>query len=102
MNFFEGIAANQFFISAALGWLIAQVLKTIIHTALTKTFVAERMVGSGGMPSSHSSTVCALATSTYFQWRTSLKNLSVIHRFRYLPVQFWALRLPLSLPGGTS
>lgn len=68
MNFFEGIAANQFFISAALGWLIAQVLKTIIHTALTKTFVAERMVGSGGMPSSHSSTVCALATSTYFQY----------------------------------
>ena len=68
MTFFEGIAANQFFISAALGWLIAQVLKTIIHTALTKTFVAERMVGSGGMPSSHSSTVCALATSTYFQY----------------------------------
>lgn len=68
MSFFEGIAANQFFISAALGWLIAQVLKTIIHTALTKTFVAERMVGSGGMPSSHSSTVCALATSTYFQY----------------------------------
>ena len=71
MNFFEGIAANQFFISAALGWLIAQVLKTIIHTALTKTFVAERMVGSGGMPSSHSSTVCALATSTYFQYGSS-------------------------------
>ena len=68
MSFFEGIAANQFFISAALGWLIAQILKTIIHTALTKTFVAERMVGSGGMPSSHSSTVCALATSTYFQY----------------------------------
>lgn len=71
MNFFEGIAANQFFISAALGWLIAQVLKTIIHTTLTKTFVAERMVGSGGMPSSHSSTVCALATSTYFQYGSS-------------------------------
>lgn len=68
MSFFEGIVANQFFISAALGWLIAQILKTIIHTALTKTFVAERMVGSGGMPSSHSSTVCALATSTYFQY----------------------------------
>jgi len=31
---------------------------------LTKQFVAERMVGSGGMPSSHSATVCALATAT--------------------------------------
>lgn len=68
MNFLRGIAANEIFISAAFGWLIAQILKTIIHTALTKSFVAERMVGSGGMPSSHSSTVCALAASTYFQY----------------------------------
>lgn len=30
----------------------------------TKSFVAERLVGSGGMPSSHSATVCALATAT--------------------------------------
>ena len=68
MNFFRGIAANQIFISAALGWLIAQILKTMIHAALTKTFNAERMVGSGGMPSSHSSTVCALATSVYLHY----------------------------------
>lgn len=68
MNFFNGLLENQIFISAAMGWLIAQILKTIIHTALTKTFVAERMVGSGGMPSSHSATVCALATSVYFQY----------------------------------
>ncbi len=68
MNFFRGIAANEIFISAALGWLVAQILKTIIHTALTKSFVAERMIGSGGMPSSHSATVCALATSTCFQY----------------------------------
>lgn len=68
MDFFRGIAANEIFISAGLGWLIAQILKTIIHTSLTKEFVAERMVGSGGMPSSHSATVCALATSTYFRF----------------------------------
>lgn len=68
MNFFRGIAANQIFISAALGWLIAQILKTMIHAALTKTFNAERMVGSGGMPSSHSSTVCALTTSVYLHY----------------------------------
>ena len=68
MNFFSGIANNEIFISAGLGWLIAQFLKTIIHTALTKSFVAERMVGSGGMPSSHSSTVCALAPSTCIRY----------------------------------
>ncbi len=68
MNFFIGICANEIFIAAALGWFLAQILKTIIHTALTRSFVAERMVGSGGMPSSHSSTVCALATSTCLQY----------------------------------
>lgn len=34
----------------------------------TKKFVAERLVGSGGMPSSHSATVCALATSACIQY----------------------------------
>lgn len=68
MDFFRGIASNEIFISAALGWLIAQILKTVIHLALTKEFVLERMVGNGGMPSSHSATVCALAASTYFQY----------------------------------
>ncbi len=68
MDFFRGLAANEIFISAALGWFIAQVLKTIIHLAITKEFVPERMIGNGGMPSSHSATVCALATATYFQY----------------------------------
>lgn len=68
MNFLENLLQNQVFVSAALGWLIAQVLKTMIHLILTKKFVAERMVGSGGMPSSHSSTVCALATAAGMQY----------------------------------
>lgn len=50
-------------ICAATGWLVAQVLKTIIHLILTKDFVAERLVGTGGMPSSHSATVCGLCTA---------------------------------------
>ncbi len=68
MNFFIGLFENKIFIAAALGWLIAQILKTIIHLILSKEFVAERLVGSGGMPSSHSSTVCALATATYLEY----------------------------------
>lgn len=55
---------NKIFISAITGWFVAQVLKTLIHLYFTKSFVAERLVGSGGMPSSHSATVCALAAST--------------------------------------
>ena len=64
MEFITELLHNRIFVSAALGWMVAQVLKTIIHMILTEQFVAERMVGSGGMPSSHSATVCALATAT--------------------------------------
>ena len=68
MNFVEQLLQNRIFFSAAIGWMVAQVLKTLIHFILTKKLVAERMVGSGGMPSSHSATVCALATATGIQY----------------------------------
>ena len=68
MDFLSELAQNKILISAATGWIIAQVLKTIIHTWFTKNFVAERLVGGGGMPSSHSATVCALCTATAMQY----------------------------------
>lgn len=64
MNQLELLLENHILISAVCGWLVAQILKTIIHLYFTKSFVAERLVGSGGMPSSHSATVCALSTAT--------------------------------------
>ena len=63
MKFLTELFGTRIFISAALGWFVAQVLKTLIHMFITKQFVMERMVGSGGMPSSHSATVCGLATA---------------------------------------
>ena len=66
MNFFTDLTQNKVLLSAVTGWLVAQILKTIIHLLFTKKFVAERLVGSGGMPSSHSATVCALATATCY------------------------------------
>ena len=68
MNFFSELAQNKILIAAASGWVIAQILKTIIHTLFTKNFDAERLVGGGGMPSSHSATVCALSTATALQY----------------------------------
>lgn len=62
------IFENVVFLSAAIGWLVAQFLKTMIHMLFTKKFVAERLIGSGGMPSSHSATVCALATAACIQY----------------------------------
>lgn len=68
MNFLTELIHNRIFVSAALGWLVAQVLKTIIYAIINKQFVAERMVGGGGMPSCHSATVCALATATGMEY----------------------------------
>lgn len=64
MGFWQEISSNQVLVSAVVGWVTAQVLKTIIDFALNKSFSAERLVGSGGMPSSHSATVCALVVSS--------------------------------------
>ncbi len=63
MSSFEQFTGNTVFFAAASGWLVAQILKTILHMAFSKKFVAERLIGSGGMPSSHAATVCALATA---------------------------------------
>ena len=63
MGFLHALVSNVVFMAAATGGLVAQILKTIIYAFINKSFDAERLVGSGGMPSSHSATVCALATA---------------------------------------
>lgn len=65
MNFVYDLLHNEILISAITGWFIAQILKTLIHMWITKSFDSERLIGSGGMPSSHSATVCGLATAAY-------------------------------------
>ncbi len=68
MQFLQDLTSNKVFLTAVLGWLIAQILKTLIHTFFTKEFDPERLVGSGGMPSSHSATVVSLATASCFEF----------------------------------
>ena len=64
MDFFNALIHNTVFMSAVTGWFAAQVIKTVIYTCITKSFDPERLVGSGGMPSSHSATVCAMVVAT--------------------------------------
>ncbi len=68
MEVLKILGSNTILLSSIIGWATAQILKTIINFCFTKSFNAERLVGSGGMPSSHSATVCALSTSTAFQY----------------------------------
>lgn len=64
MDFFAGIVHNKVLITACWAWLIAQILKTLIYVIVNKDFNPERLVGDGGMPSSHSATVMALTTAS--------------------------------------
>ncbi len=77
MDFFIDLLQNKVFVSAALGWLTAQIAKTIIYLIINKEFVAERLVGSGGMPSCHSATVCALATAVTMQHGTGSTECAI-------------------------
>lgn len=64
MKYLNDLLSNYVLMTGILGWFIAQVIKTIIDCAINKKVSFERLVGSGGMPSCHSSTVCALSTAT--------------------------------------
>ena len=68
MNWFLQLISNRILIIAIIAWFVAQVLKTIINFIVHKEWKLERLVGSGGMPSSHSATVCSLATATAFAY----------------------------------
>ena len=64
MEIWNEILGNQVLVCSVAGWTVAQVLKTIIDVVLNRSFNPERLFGSGGMPSSHSATVCALTTAS--------------------------------------
>ena len=57
---------NKMLIAPIFGWFVAQVIKTIVHLIMNKEFNLERMVGSGGMPSSHSALVVGLVYATAY------------------------------------
>lgn len=63
MNFFEGIINNEVFCVSIISWFVAQVLKVILTLLTQRRLDMYRFVGSGGMPSSHSSFVMALSTA---------------------------------------
>ncbi len=69
------ITGNLILDLAGCAWLMAQIIKIIVNAVLNKNFDFRLLVSSGGMPSSHSALVCALAAaiariegvySTYF------------------------------------
>ena len=56
-TFLRGMLENRVLLAAVAGWTVAQVLKTILVLVMEGELRLERLMGSGGMPSSHSATV---------------------------------------------
>ena len=77
MKIWNELMSNQVLVSAVAGWMVAQVLKTMLDFALNRTINWERMVGSGGMPSSHSATVCGLTTAAALRYGVSSFEFAV-------------------------
>ena len=64
MNYIRDIFTNYMIISAASAWLIAQIIKVFTGMFKDRKFsIVTLFFSNGGMPSSHSATVTALATS---------------------------------------
>ena len=55
---------NPCLMPAAVGWVSSQIIKVLLNLFTFHRFIAERMWGAGGMPSSHSATVCAMVVAT--------------------------------------
>ena len=80
MNFLKELVLNKPLIIAAMSWLTAGVLKMFVELKMNKKLVISRVVGDGGMPSSHTATVVALsiALGYYEGLRSAAFALSVI------------------------
>lgn len=63
MTFFAELFSNEVFNASFISWFLAQALKVVITLLTKKKFDLYRFVGSGGMPSSHSSMVMGLSTA---------------------------------------
>ena len=61
------IMKNRAIQAAVLAWAVAQAIKVVLTLAISRRFDGSRVLGSGGMPSSHSAMACALVTTLGFR-----------------------------------
>jgi len=61
MQWFFDFISNYYLISAITGWLVAQIIKIFTGFFKLQEFSVKNMLfGTGGMPSSHTASACAL------------------------------------------
>lgn len=80
MNDIQKIITNKYIYVPLLMWFCIQTFKVIYDLIKTKRFNFKRIMGAGGMPSSHSAVVTSLASliGKYEGFDTSIFVISVI------------------------
>ena len=61
MNWLLDLLRNPFLLTAVAAWFVSQTLKIFTHAFVYGKWELKRFFGDGGMPSSHTATVSALA-----------------------------------------
>ena len=82
MHFLADLFTNKIFLAPASAWFFAQVIKVIIDT-FKSGFCKERLIGGGGMPSSHAATVTGLIIITGATFGTG--------SFQFVMALFWGI-----------
>ena len=80
MNNIQKIVTNKYLYIPFLVWLCIQIFKVIYELITTKKFNFRRIIGAGGMPSSHSAVVTTQATrlGKYEGYDTTIFAMSVV------------------------
>ncbi|MBE6531746.1 MAG: divergent PAP2 family protein [Ruminococcaceae bacterium] len=72
MEQIKALFTNYLLMSAVASWLLAQIMKVFTGMYKNRKFtVTEFLFSNGGMPSSHTAAVCALATASIIKFGVS-------------------------------
>jgi acid phosphatase family membrane protein YuiD len=79
-DFLKEVAVNHIIWTTMTAWFLAQFLKVFFYYFKEKRISLRRFVGAGGMPSSHTALVFALATAIGIQegWETPVTAIAII------------------------
>lgn len=68
MEWFNLLISNKAVVIPFLLWFAIQIFKTVTDLIRYKKFDVKRIMGAGGMPSSHTAVVCSVATCMGFEY----------------------------------
>ena len=83
MQIFSEIIHNKCILIPLLLWLFIQTFKVLSELVINKRLNVKRIIGAGGMPSSHSAVVCSLAAciGKEYGFHSGIFAISVVMAF---------------------